>query len=144
MQTATLIKASILAVAACIAGCNDSITVDTTVDITVEIQADKIFFNGKIVTVNDEQPKATAVAVKDGEIVYVGGIRGAKPLIGDTTQQINLLGNTMVPGFVDAHGHVVSAGIQAASANLLPMPDGEVNNFTELSVGDYNITGFIC
>jgi predicted amidohydrolase YtcJ len=39
----------------------------------------------------------------------------------------------MVPGFVDAHGHVVSAGIQAASANVLPMPDGQVNNFTQLT-----------
>ena len=38
----------------------------------------------------------------------------------------------MVPGFVDAHGHVVSAGIQAASANLLPMPDGQVNSFVQL------------
>jgi predicted amidohydrolase YtcJ len=132
MQKATLIKACMLAVATCIAGCDDPISVDTSPDSTVEIQADKIFFNGKIITVNDDQPKATAVAVKDGGILYVGDIRGAKPLIGNATQQIDLLGNTMVPGFVDAHGHVVSAGIQAARANLLPMPDGKVNNFTEL------------
>jgi predicted amidohydrolase YtcJ len=132
MQKSTLIKASVVVVAICITGCSDSLTVDTPADSTIEIQADKVFFNGKIVTVNDEQPKATAVAVKDGGIVYVGDIRGAKALIGDTTQQIDLLGKTMVPGFVDAHGHVVSAGVQAASANLLPMPDGKVNNFTEL------------
>jgi predicted amidohydrolase YtcJ len=38
----------------------------------------------------------------------------------------------MVPGFADPHGHVVSAGIQAASANLLPRPDGQVNSFIQL------------
>jgi predicted amidohydrolase YtcJ len=133
MQRGTLIKACMLAVATCIAGCDEPLSVDTTVDSTVAIQADKIFFNGKIITVNDDQPKATVVAVKNGDILYVGDIRGAKPLIGDTTQQIDLLGNTVVPGFVDAHGHVVSAGIQAASANLLPIPDGKVNDFSELS-----------
>ncbi|MEW6996687.1 amidohydrolase [Colwelliaceae bacterium BS250] len=94
--------------------------------------ADKVFMNGKIITVNDKQPKAEVVATKDGRITYVGDLRGAKPLIGDNTEQIDLQGLTMVPGFVDAHGHVVSAGLQAASANLLPLPDGQVNSFAEL------------
>jgi predicted amidohydrolase YtcJ len=137
MQIKTMAKAGVLTAVIAVVGCNDSVSVNTSADeveaSVAEVQADKIFYNGKIVTVNDDQPKATVVAVKDGDILYVGDIRGAKPLIGDTTQQIDLLGNTMVPGFVDAHGHVVSAGIQAASANLLPMPDGKVNNFTELS-----------
>jgi len=95
--------------------------------------ADTIYFNGKVITVNDKQPKATVVAVKDGKILYVGDIRGSKPLTSESTKKVDLAGKTMVPGFVDAHGHVVSAGIQAASANLLPMPDGSVNNFNELS-----------
>jgi predicted amidohydrolase YtcJ len=138
MQIITNIKTSFLiAVTFFIAGCNESVPVDASVDkevVNIEvIKADKVFLNGKIVTVNDDQPKATVVAVKGGEIVYVGDIRGAKPLIGDTTEKIDLDGKTMVPGFVDAHGHVVNAGVQAASANLLPAPDGNVNNFTELS-----------
>lgn len=94
--------------------------------------ADKVFVNGKIITMNDQQPEAQAVAIKDGLITYVGDLRGARPLIGENTQQVNLQGRTMLPGFVDAHGHVVSAGLQAASANLLPLPDGKVNNFVEL------------
>ena len=95
--------------------------------------ADKVFLNGKIITVNDQQPKAQVVAVKNGLITYVGDLRGAKPLMGENTQKIDLRGLTMVPGFVDAHGHVVSAGLQAASANLLPLPDGQVNSFSDLS-----------
>ena len=95
--------------------------------------ADKVFINGKIITVNDEQPRAQTVAIKDGLITYVGDLRGAKPLIDENTEQVDLQGRTMVPGFVDAHGHVVTAGLQAASANLLPLPDGEVNSFNELT-----------
>ncbi len=94
--------------------------------------ADAVYFNGKIITVDDDNPEATAVAIKDGMIIYVGDIRGSKPLMSDSTRQIDLQGKTMVPGFVDAHGHVVGAGLQAASANLLPMPDGEVNSFAQL------------
>jgi hypothetical protein len=134
----------VIAAAFVINGCIETPSVDVLVDkvdgsvdkevVNSEvIKADKVFFNGKIVTVNDKQPKATVVAISDGEIVYVGDIRGAKPLMSDTTEQVDLAGKTMVPGFVDAHGHVVNAGIQAASANLLPAPDGNVNNFAELS-----------
>jgi hypothetical protein len=100
---------------------------------SLDIKADAVYLNGKIITVNDDQPKAQSVAIKDGIIVYVGDIRGAKPFIGENTQQIDLNNKTMVPGFVDAHGHVVNAGLQAASANLLPMPDGKVNSFLELT-----------
>ena len=96
------------------------------------IQADTVYTNGKIITVNDEQPEAQAVAVTDGLITYVGDQQGAQALIGDNTREVDLQGRTLVPGFVDAHGHVISAGLQAASANLLPAPDGAVNSFAQL------------
>lgn len=94
--------------------------------------ADAVYFNGNIITVDDDNPKASVVAIRDGKIIHVGDMRGARPLLAASTEQIDLQGRTMVPGFVDAHGHVVSAGIQAASANLLPMPDGQVNSFAQL------------
>ena len=75
--------------------------------------ADKIFMNGKIITVDDNNPRASAVATRDGKIVYVGDLRGAQPLVGDATERVDLAGKTLVPGFVDAHGHVVTAGLQS-------------------------------
>jgi predicted amidohydrolase YtcJ len=124
----------LLAAIANLIGCDmpeQAVAVKPAAVLQAEI-ADTIYYNGKVVTVNDKQPKATVVAVKDGKILYVGDIRGSKPLTAATTRQVDLGGKTMVPGFVDAHGHVVNAGVQAASANLLPMPDGNVNNFKEL------------
>lgn len=97
------------------------------------IIADAIYFNGKIITVNDAQPTAQVVATKNGIIIYVGDMEGVTSFTNENTQQIDLRGRTLVPGFVDAHGHVVSAGLQAASANVLPLPDGEVNSFADLT-----------
>ena len=53
-------------------------------------------------------------------------------LSGPATQQIDLKGRTMLPGFVDAHGHVMGGGVQALSANLLAPPDGKVKDIASL------------
>ncbi|NTW87821.1 MAG: amidohydrolase [Desulfobulbaceae bacterium] len=95
-------------------------------------QADTIYFGGKIITVNDLQPEAEAVAIKKGKIIAVGYRDEVMALKGKTTKLVDLEGKTMLPGFVDPHGHVFNTGIQAISANLLPRPDGEVNDIAEL------------
>ena len=133
MRFSRVLKIVALGLTASLFGCDSPDTVDAVSNVETQEVADSVYLNGKIITVDDANPKATAVAIKDGKIVYVGDVRGAKPLMAASTQQIDLQGKTMVPGFVDAHGHVVSAGIQAASANVLPMPDGPVNNFTQLT-----------
>lgn len=43
-------------------------------------------------------------------------------LRGPDTQMIDLAGRTMLPGFIDAHGHMFLGGFQALAANMLPMP----------------------
>lgn len=86
--------------------------------------ADTIFFGGPIITVNDAQPMAEAVAVADGKITAVGTKADVTKLQGEHTRMVDLSGHTLIPGFVDAHGHVSTVGLQAASANLLPPPDG--------------------
>ena len=41
-------------------------------------KADKVFTHAKVYTVNEKQPWAEAVAIKDGKITYVGDNAGAK------------------------------------------------------------------
>jgi predicted amidohydrolase YtcJ len=86
--------------------------------------ADAIWFNGPIVTVDDNTPSAEAVAVKDGKISGVGSKQDVMRLKGADTKMMDLHGATLLPGFVDPHGHVSLVGFQALSANLLPPPDG--------------------
>lgn len=94
--------------------------------------ADTIYSGGPILTIDDANPRAEAVAVKDGRIIAVGPVAEVMPLKGDTTRMVDLGGRTMLPGFVDPHGHVVMGGIQAISANLLSPPDGKVTDIASL------------
>ena len=94
--------------------------------------ADRIWTGGPILTMNDEAMRAEAVAERGGKIVAVGTKASVMKLEGSGTKVIDLQGRTMLPGFVDAHGHVVMGGLQALSANLLAPPDGEVKDIPSL------------
>ena len=94
--------------------------------------ADVIYHDGTIITINDDQPRAEAVAVKNGKILALGTSKEILIRKGEQTELINLDGRTMLPGFVDAHGHVMGGGLQALSANILAPPDGEVKDIASL------------
>lgn len=94
--------------------------------------ADLVYSGGTILTMEDDQPKVEAVAVKDGKILAAGTAADLEKLKGANTKAIDLGGKTMIPGFFDAHGHVFMVGFQAKSANLLPAPDGTVNDIAAL------------
>jgi predicted amidohydrolase YtcJ len=94
--------------------------------------ADSIWSGGPILTMNDKAMRAQAVAVAGGKIVAVGRRADVMKLKGPNTQMVDLQGRTLLPGFVDAHGHVVVGGLQALSANLLAPPDGQVRDIASL------------
>jgi predicted amidohydrolase YtcJ len=85
---------------------------------------DLVYHNGTILTINDAQPTADAVAVRDGRIVAVGDEDQVLAVASGDARKIDLEGKTMLPGFVDSHGHAQMIGLQATTANLLPPPDG--------------------
>lgn len=94
--------------------------------------ADTIYHNGTVLTINDQQPSAEAVAVRDGIIIAVGDEAQVLQLAGDLTRKIDLGGKTLLPGFVDSHSHAYGIGLQALSANLLPPPDGNGRDIASL------------
>jgi len=71
--------------------------------------ADYVFTNGKIYTVNEQQPWAEAVAVKSNKIVYVGDAKGAAKFVDKGTEKIDLDGKMLLPGFVSGHDHLIAA-----------------------------------
>jgi hypothetical protein len=87
--------------------------------------ADSIYFGGSIVTVNDAQPNAEAVAVKDGKILMVG-TRSEIELNhkGATTRMIDLGGKTLLPGFLDPHSHYINSLSVANQVNVYAPPSG--------------------
>ena len=68
-------------------------------------QADTVFINGQIETLNAKQPKASAVAVKDETFIAVGSNQKIKAYVGPNTKVIDLNQQLAVPGLVDAHTH---------------------------------------
>lgn len=73
------------------------------------MNAEKVFTNGKIYTVNENRDWAEAVAIDDGKIVFVGSDSDAKDYIGESTEVVDLQGKMMLPGFMDGHCHPVLA-----------------------------------
>jgi predicted amidohydrolase YtcJ len=94
--------------------------------------ADAIYVNGTVITMNDTLPLAEAVAVQDGRVLAVGAIDTITRLIACHTHRIDLRGKTLLPGFVDSHGHAHMIGLQALAANLLPPPDGDGSDIARL------------
>src|SRR5690242_710902 len=72
--------------------------------------ADLLVVNAHILTMNPAQPVAEALAVKDERIVFVGSTNDAQTQFGGATQTINAAGKTVLPGIIDAHGHLMSLG----------------------------------
>lgn len=70
-----------------------------------KIIPDQIFFNGKIVTLDEAGTIVPALAVKDGKIIALGSDEEIKKLAGPFTEPVNLNGKTAVPGLIDAHCH---------------------------------------
>jgi predicted amidohydrolase YtcJ len=98
-----------------------------------EQRADAIYYGGPILTMNDDQPRAEAVAVKDGKIEAVGTLANIeKQHKWRRTEMVDLGGKTLIPGFFDAHSHLGAVGLQAISANLLPPPDGPVKSIAQI------------
>jgi predicted amidohydrolase YtcJ len=97
------------------------------------VSADAIYIGGSIVTMNDAQPEAEALAVKDGKILAVGARADIEQAHkGDATRMVDLAGKTLVPGFIDGHAHAQQFGSQAVGANLLAPPDGDVNTIDDI------------
>jgi predicted amidohydrolase YtcJ len=94
--------------------------------------ADTIHTGGPILTIDDARPTVEAFAAKSGRILAAGDLAKVSAYDGEGTQRFGLAGRTMLPGFVDSHGHVVFGKLQALSANLLAPPDGEVTDIASL------------
>jgi predicted amidohydrolase YtcJ len=85
---------------------------------TQGVDADLVIKNGSIYTVNPSQPMAQAVAIKDGEFIFVGTDANVTAFEGTNTEIINLQGKMLMPGIHDVHTHPLEAGSTAITCIL--------------------------
>ena len=87
--------------------------------------ADTIYVGGDIVTINDAQPTAEALAVKGGKILAIGTRADLeKAHQGAATKIVDLEGKTLLPGFLDAHSHYINSLLVANQCKLYAPPSG--------------------
>jgi predicted amidohydrolase YtcJ len=85
-------------------------------------QADRIFTNGYIITMNEDMPEAEAFAVKEGFIIDVGTneeIRKAYSL----AEEVDLGDKHVMPGIIESHGHMLNLGRIKVRVNLQGVND---------------------
>lgn len=79
---------------------------------------DLVLVNGRIHTVDDENPSASAVAIRHGRIVAVGNDDDVRALAGSATRIEDLGGAAVAPGLIDAHNHMQATGCMLRDVQL--------------------------
>ncbi len=94
---------------------------------TTQDPADVVFLNTRIYTVDANNHRAEAVAIRDGKILAVGSNSEVSGYIGEETQQMDLEGKYVYPGFIEGHAHIMGVG-----QNLINVDLREVKSYSEL------------
>jgi predicted amidohydrolase YtcJ len=81
--------------------------------------ADLVLTNGRIVTVEDEQPEAQAIAITGDRITALGSTEAMKKYVGPKTNVTDLEGQLAIPGFIESHGHFTGVGELRLELNLM-------------------------
>jgi predicted amidohydrolase YtcJ len=92
----------------------------------------RLFVNGDVLTMDPDRPWADALAVRNGRILAVGTRAEVEREAGAGFEVEDLRGNTVLPGFIGAHGHLFFTALRLASADLRPPPAGTVASLGDL------------
>jgi len=84
----------------------------------IMVDADIVLTGGKVITMDDERPRAEALAIKDGKFLWVGTDEEVKQAVGRGTRKKNLKGMTVVPGFIESHNHTFMFGLGLGAIDL--------------------------
>jgi predicted amidohydrolase YtcJ len=91
----------------------------------------QVWTNGRILTMDAGGRQVTALVVDGDRIVAVGSDEDVQRWLPDADVELDLEGRTVVPGFVEAHGHFPGAGLVAVAADLNSPPIGTIRNIPE-------------
>lgn len=84
--------------------------------ILVEYDVDKIYYNGRIYSVDRDNNRYSAIGVEDGKIAFLGSDEEAEKIKAE--ERIDLQGKTMLPGFIDSHLHMLNYAFVAESYKM--------------------------
>ncbi len=86
----------------------------------------KLFFNGPILTMDAQNPECEAVLTRGGQIAAVGSEADLRARMPADTQEVDLQGQTLMPAFIDPHGHFPDSGfVELFRVDLSAPPRGD-------------------
>jgi len=92
-----------------------------------------VYTGGDILTLAGETPTyVEALAVRDGKVVAAGSRADAVKAAGPGARQVDLKGQTLIPGFIDTHSHLLTYADSLVQANLNPPPVGGVKSIADI------------
>lgn len=89
---------------------------------------DLLLFNGRILTMNPDRPRAAAIAIRSGKVAAVGSDAEARAAAGPKSTAIDLIGRTATPGLNDAHAHPMAVGFAARDLVLSSPPNRSIRD----------------
>jgi predicted amidohydrolase YtcJ len=118
-------KSILLVLVALFAGVGMLLKIATRIPAPPEHQ---VFINGDILTMDADNRIVEAISVRGERIEALGTTDEIMALVDEDTIKVDLRGNTLIPGFVDAHGHFPGSGMREIAADLNSPPIGTVTN----------------
>jgi len=98
----------------------------------VPVPADTVFLGGTILPLAREGETVEALAVRGGKIVATGSLASLASLRGPKTATVDLDGRTLMPGFVDGHGHLTAYAALADTVNVASPPAGPMLTYADI------------
>jgi hypothetical protein len=92
----------------------------------------QVFINGDVLTMDAGNRIVEALSVREDRIEALGSTEEIMALVGEETEVVDLRGRTLLPGFVDAHGHFPYSGFSTIAADLASPPVGDIENMEQL------------
>ncbi len=83
-----------------------------------QAKADLVLVNARIYTVDNARPVASALAIRGGRVLFVGSDVEARTLAKGAGTVVDLRGATVLPGFIDAHAHLLGLGNTLQRVNV--------------------------
>lgn len=130
--------AAVACMAAVVVGCGRKAEAPVSSDaatasVAAAQPADLIIHGGPILTMEGDKPGyVQAVVVADGRIVFAGSDAEAMKQKAPDTIVKDLGGQTMLPGFIDAHSHFINAPTLSQQANVSPSPVGQGDSVPQI------------
>jgi predicted amidohydrolase YtcJ len=100
--------------------------------VSTDKRAEAIYYGGPIITMDDNRREVEAIAVAGGRIIATGEKEYVMRTRTDQTRLVDLGGKTLMPAFIDAHGHFMNAPQVVRWANVSGPPVGPVTKIADI------------